>query len=333
MKQITFGAILPNTKLFGGVKRFFELGAVWIAKGHKTIIFTTEGEPASWFNFPVQVDKLSNLPNHQIDILFITEVAFLGNLLAANAKIKVLYHVGPRVKLDQVLKHPEIKIFSNSSTMQKIDQSKYGIEPIKAYGGVRLPALHTQDVAEKFSKENPFVVMAFGRLSRKGKGTMLVVAACERLHKKGYPVKLLLYDSPLDEKSGKLIQNFKTNVPFEFIVNHPVHENDSMFKRAHVFVSAEKKGGWSNSAAEAMATGVAVIGTKIGTSDFLIHNESGLVVWRFPYFIRKAIQKLYENPDLRIRLAKEGRKRIEQYSWENLAGRIIAYVENEAAGN
>jgi glycosyltransferase involved in cell wall biosynthesis len=321
-KALKIGVVLPTTKLFGGVRRFFELGKLWKVHATELIIFTPDGLPAPWFNGRITVEKLNTILNYTLDAIFFTETTFLEDILRSNAKIKIFYHVGPRVKLGPVLKHENIRIWANSAGMAKHDKDKYGIEPESAIGGVHLadPVKYSN---EKFTERNPFVVMAFGRLSRKGKGTMLVVRACEKLFKNGVPVKLLLYDTPIDAKSEKLIRDFKTKVPFEFVLNHPVDDNPSLFKRAHVFVSAEGKGGWSNSSAEAMAAGVPVIGTKIGTTDFLKDGVTGLVVWRFSYFIRKAILRLYLDNGLRIQLAENGRKEIEKFSWKKLAEIIL----------
>lgn len=317
------GAILPNSKLFGGVRRFFELGMIWRIYGTELIVFTPEGLPPSWFNGPIAVDKIENISRYQLGAVFFTETNFLSQVVQTNATIKIFYHVGPRVKLKPILPHKQIHIWANSAGMLAHDKKKYGIESEAAIGGVVLAEPISYNLNEQFSNENPFVVMAFGRLSRKAKGTILVVRACEKLYQMGIPVKLILYDTPIDEKSVELIRKFKPRVPHEFVLNHPVQDNPSLFKRAHVFVSAEGKGGWSNSSAEAMAAGVPLIGTRTGTTDFLSHEVTGLVVWRFSYFIRKAIYRLYQYPELRIKLAKNGRIEIEKFSWDRLAESIL----------
>ncbi|MGC1243148.1 MAG: glycosyltransferase family 4 protein [Chryseosolibacter sp.] len=321
-KKLKMGAILPHTKLFGGVKRFFELGRVFIGHGHEFFVFTPEGLRPDWYPDSCPVEKISNLDRYGLDALFITETNFLDDLIAANAILKIVYHVGPRVKLHTVLKHKEIVVFVNSSNMYDLDKRKYGILPVKALGGIDVPA-----VSKTYRKKgDPFTVMAYGRLSRKGKGTSLVVKACEKLYQKGYPVKLLLFDTPIDETSQERINNFRCKVPFEFVVNHPVNENNTLYGKADVFVAAEKKGGWSNTAAEALAAGVPLIGTATGTKDFLIHNETGLLVWRHAYFIRRAIEKYINNPELAERLARNGRQKIHAFNWEKLAAFIESYV-------
>jgi glycosyltransferase involved in cell wall biosynthesis len=259
---------------------------------------------------------------YELDAVFLTESDFLDDFLEARARLRIFYHVGPRVNLRTVLKHKEVIVFVNSSNMFDLDKRKYGIEAIKAFGGIHVP-----DLSEKNKDEgDPFVVMAYGRLSRKGKGTMLVVKACEKLYRMGYHIKLLLFDSPIDEISRKRIENFQCSVPYEFVVNHPVQENSRLFARADAFVAAEKKGGWSNTAAEALASGLALVGTSTGTRDFLFHNQTGILVWRHPYFIRRALQQIINDPALRERLALRGREKIMEFNWESLSMFIESFI-------
>jgi glycosyltransferase involved in cell wall biosynthesis len=320
-RKLVLAAILPHVLLFGGVRRFFELGNLLIQRGHQFLIFTPLGELPDWFSFHGRIEKVNSLSNYKIDCIFFTQEEFLEDIVRSNARLKILYHVGPRVKLYKTLKYRNIVIFSNSTNMYELDKRKYGIETVKAYGGVHIPPQ-----SENTFKTQPVKIMAYGRLARKGKGTSLVVKACEKLYRLGYNVELLLFDSPIDADSREKIQKFSCKVPFQFILNHPVAQNDQLFSRADVFVAAEKKGGWSNTAAEALASCVPLVGTKVGTRDFLIHNETGLRVWRHPFFIRKAIEKLINNPEFARSLARNGRKKIESFSWDKLADFVESYV-------
>ena len=319
------GVILPNCRLFGGVRRFFELGEIFIQKGHQMYIFTPDGVGPDWFQFSGTVDKLDNLHQYNLTLLFITEPVFLINLVNAQAALKVFYHVGPRASLSGVLKHSDIFIFSNSTNMYVYDKKKYGIETIKAIGGVHIP----ETAKEISSDQNPFTIMCYGRLARKGKGTNIVVKAAERLYKKGLPVKLLLFDSPLDDKGRKQLLDFKPKLPFEFIIDHPVNENAALFKRANVFVAVEKKGGWSNTAAEALASGVPLIASNTGTNDFLECNVTGLKVWRHSYFVQRAILRLMGDIPLQKKLADQGREKMREFSWNTLADFILHFIEKQ----
>lgn len=315
------GAILPHTMLYGGVKRFFELGNVFIGLGHEFLVFTPDGVSPAWYNGKVQTFPLDKLQNHDFQAVFITEMQFLAPLLSSRAKHKVFYFVRATDNVLGLKKHPEVQLFANSTSGYEVLVSKWKRTPFKAFGGINVHSFWPKPFQAKENGE-PFVIMVYGRLLEKRKGTMLVVRACERLQRKGYRVRLLLFDTPVNEKSVKAIENFKSKVPFEFVVNHPVEKNVELYHRADIFVAAERKTGTSNTAAEAMASGVPVIGTTSGTKDFLIHGETGLVVSRWSWRISSAIEKLLNDAEMRKRFASNGRRKIEEFSWESLAQRI-----------
>lgn len=319
------GVILPHTKLFGGVKRFFELGNIFIDKGHEFFVFTPEGLAPNWFDFNGKVNILDSLPSYSLDALFFVEVKALTNVLEAKAKNKIFYHVTTKGILKDILSHKDITIFANSTNVYNADVKRYGIKPIKAFGGV-----HCRELTTKIKKHsNTINIMVFGRLNRKNKGTHIVIKACERLYKRNKNIKLLLFDSPTDTQGKELIEKFTCKLPYEFIVNHPTNKNYMLFERADIFVSAERRGGWCNTCIEALAANVPIIATKTGTNDFLIPNETGLLVNRNSFSISRAINKLLKSEDLRNKLATNGRKYVKKFDWKILANNISKYLEDK----
>ncbi|MGG9971335.1 glycosyltransferase family 4 protein [Ferruginibacter sp. SUN002] len=322
----SIAVILPHTKLFGGVRRFFELGKIFIANGHTMTILTPDGIAPDWFDFAGTIDKVSNIQQYKFDLLFTTEPVFLNDLLKADSRLKVFYHVGPSARLDDILKHKEIIVFSNSTNMYLHNKRTYNIETVKALGGVHIPA-----TAKEITNKRPFVIMCYGRLSRKGKGTNIVVKAAEKLYRSGQDVKLILFDTPLDEKGKEQIKSFTCAAPFEFVLNHPVDENEQLFKKADVFVAVERKGGWSNTAAEALAAGVPLVASNTGTNDFLIDGVTGIKVWRHSFFVKRAIEKLMNDIELQKLLATNGREKMKTLSWDTLAKFILQFIKEKSS--
>lgn len=65
---------------------------------------------------------------------------------------------------------------------------------------------------------------------------------------------------------------------------------------------------------EAMASGVAVVGTDVGgTNELVVDGESGILVQAYdPAALANALARLLDDPDLRQSLAAEGRRRMEE---------------------
>jgi glycosyltransferase involved in cell wall biosynthesis len=321
-----FGVILPHTKLYGGVKRFFELGEVFIRNNCEFLVFTPDGAAPTWYQGDVRTFKLSEISAYDFIAVFITEVQFVPQLAAIRSKRKILYFVRPSDDLKILKHHPEVEVFANSTNGYEIARMRYNIDAFKALGGINIHTFFPKKLELKDQTETT-TILTYGRIVEKSKGTKLVVEACEQLSRKGYKIKLILFDTPVNKKAEMAISNFTAKIPFEFVVNHPVSRNVELFHRADIFVAAERKTGYSNTAAEAMASGLPVIGTSSGTKHFLLDNETGIVVARSASAIADALEMLINNFALRKRLAENGRKKIEEFSWEALAQKILSHVK------
>jgi glycosyltransferase involved in cell wall biosynthesis len=100
-------------------------------------------------------------------------------------------------------------------------------------------------------------------------------------------------------------------------------------------VSTEVFAGWSNLAAEAMASGVPVICTRHGTAAFARHEDTVLILdTPDRRAIATSIRRLLDDSHLCKRLADRGRKTISGYSWENYAEQLLALVhpDNDRCG-
>ena len=324
-KGLKFAALLPHMKLYGGIKRFLELGNQFVSKGHEMTVFTPTGENPDWFSFSGIIKPISRLTEESFDIVFFTEMSLLQYALMAKADRKVYYIVNPSVKLDKIKKYSEIEFFANSTNLLERSRKKYGIKAFPALGGLNLSNFPYKN-QNRMSVSKPFTVLVYGRIAEGRKGTMYVVKACERLQRKGLKVKLILFDTLVTEKIRIAYEKFKTTVPYEFILNHPVEKNAELFHRSDIFIAAEKKTGYANTVVEAMACGTPVIATVSGTKDLLYDNKTGILVSRNSRKIAKAIVKLLNNPDLCTNISKNARENVERLDWGLLSDRIIENV-------
>ncbi len=94
-----------------------------------------------------------------------------------------------------------------------------------------------------------------------------------------------------------------------------------------MFVAAEKRAGWCNTAAEAMASGACVVCTPSGTGDFARDGETALVVRiRHPWFLARALTRVLGDDALRARLATAGRAGIARHAWPRLAAKLLVQL-------
>lgn len=321
-----FGVLLPHTKLYGGVKRFLELGNVFVEKGHDFCVFTPDGQSPLWFPYKGRMATFDDLKGAALDALWTTTPAYMPLVLQSSARHKIFYHVRIKEKLADILKNPEVELYACSGNVYEHDLKKYGKQAFMAVGGVTVS--NYQPKQDYHVENRPFVVMGYGRLAESVKGTRYVVSACERLYKKGYNIKLLLFDTHTSEKMKQKYERFRCSCPYEFILNHPFERNSKLFGRADCFVSAEnpKYSGWNNTVAEAMACGLPVISTKAGTNDLLVDGVNGLRSARWIFCFTRHIARLYHNEDLRRMLGTAAREHIKKFDWELVADRILEHL-------
>jgi glycosyltransferase involved in cell wall biosynthesis len=321
------GAILPHTRLYGGVKRFVELGRAFQQKGYAMTLYTPDGVPPNWTCNDIRVATFCDLEQEDNDMLFITDRKYKEVLMRARARYKIFYHVSLHHKARTMVRDKKLHVFACSTNVVQYDRFFHRITPFLAAGAVDTRLFCPAE--EKRTKEDVFTILVYGRISERVKGTELVVRACERLHRRYPEIRMILFDTPVNPAMSKAIEDFSTHVPFDFITNHPVEENAALFHQADIFVAAERGAGWANTVAEAMACGIPVVATRSGTADILIDGETGILVKRNKVSIARGIRQLIESPELRQKLAVNGRRHIEQFDWQILADRIIGWYEEQ----
>ncbi|MBN1165265.1 MAG: glycosyltransferase family 4 protein [Candidatus Krumholzibacteriota bacterium] len=323
------GAILPHLLLFGGVRRYLELGNQFVGRGHEFIIYTPAGRTCEWQKFDGRIATLDDLDNSFLDVIITGSPEYTGYLENSAARLKIFY-----LQLEDLAREREIvnsgkyRVMVNSSGLLSRVRERYGREPLPGIGGINPRLFHPLDGEDEAAAgsgrgaETPFRIMCYGRLSRPRKGTRFVIQAARWMYNHGFDVELDLFDSRVSERDDPR-RGFAPGLPFRYYLDLPQDRMAAMYGAASVFVSVERRAGWANTAAEAAACGLPLVCTGSGTTDFAIPDRSALVLrTRNSYGIRKALIKLYRDPALAARLGGEARKRILDFTWEKVAGRM-----------
>lgn len=99
-----------------------------------------------------------------------------------------------------------------------------------------------------------------------------------------------------------------------------------LLAKSDLFVRPSRFEGFGNSFIEAMAMEIPVIGTPVGgITDFIKDRETGFLVpvEDIPR-LTGTIVELYEDRNLGIKIARNGRKFVEErYSWDNIAQKVL----------
>jgi glycosyltransferase involved in cell wall biosynthesis len=187
----------------------------------------------------------------------------------------------------------------------------------------------------RHTNERPFTIACTGGLVF-GKGQMCLLVAVAELRQRGYSVQLeLVGDGParaaLEHEASRL--NITADVTFHgFVGQESVYE---ILSRTNVFVLPSFAEGVPVSLMEAMSMEIPCISTYVGGIPELIHNgQDGILISAGNTgLLVKALQELIENPGLRLRLAKAGRRKIiEAYDLGASTERLVSIFERRLGG-
>jgi glycosyltransferase involved in cell wall biosynthesis len=145
---------------------------------------------------------------------------------------------------------------------------------------------------------------------------------------------LIFFDSLVGEDRRDPRPLIRTSVPHDFYLDLPQNKMAWLFSQADIFVSAERRAGWANTAAEAMACRLPVVCTPSGSRDFAFHNKTVLVApFAHSLLLRRQIKRLLNDPELRERLAEAGHRKISEFTWDALAGRLEVIFQEVLGGS
>jgi glycosyltransferase involved in cell wall biosynthesis len=325
--MLKVAALLPHTEVFGGVRRYIEVGNELVLRGYEFTLFTPAGRPPDWLPFKGRALPFSAIPGQSFDVGLCSEYSILEAFNGLRADKKFFYFVLEGHKLEQEVVRRDFRFLGNSEGLCRRIERKYGVACRRAPGGINPEIFHPLDRAEMPARSRgEFKVLCYGRTTRRRKGVNLVVKAVERLRRRHPGLKLVFFDSLVGEDRRDPRKRIKTRVPYEFQLDLPQSRMAWLFGQADAFVSAEKRAGWANTAAEAMACRLPVVCARSGSQDFAVDGETALVIpFRHPYFIARALRRLIEDKALAARLADAGHIKISEFTWPSLVSRLEAY--------
>src|SRR5882672_4987628 len=336
MTPLRIALALPHLGVYGGVRRFLELGEVWTRRGHEVAVLVPDGDGARpWVPFSGMLLPLAELPLGSWDAMISPDPELFLRCRAPGA-LRVYYSVLEKAPGEERAVRAADLVLANSAGMRRY-LSRKGVAAEDAAGGVNVGWFRPPDPDPRASRGSagtrsagggrpdagPIRALVYGRLSRRRKGTWVATRAIERAALAcDVSVQLTLFDAPPDGMAPSLPR--KLRIPHRWVMNPTQRELADLYGEADLFVSAERRAGWCNTAAEAMACGAAVVCTRSGTEDFAINGVTAAVArWGgWSWVLSRAVEPLLRDAERRRALAARGTLKIQEFSWERTADRI-----------
>jgi len=321
-------AVLPHVEIFGGVRRYLEIGNEFSRRGNYFVLFHPDGNKPEWLHFKGLTQPFSSLGKEKFDIGICSEYSVLPYFEKLETKAKFFYFLLEGHKQEKEVARRNYFFLGNSEGICRRIEKKYKVPCLGAPGGVNPEFFYP--VKRENGKEE-LRILCYGRIFRKRKGVQYVIRAVEGLYRKFPHLKLILFDSLVGEDRKDPRPMIKIRVPYEFHLNLPQSKMAWLYSQADIFVSAEWRAGWSNTSAEAMACQIPVVCTRSGTRDFAFHDKTALVVpFPLPLLLRRQIKRLIKDEELRLRIERAGNEKIRMFSWASLVDKLEEIFKQQA---
>ena len=324
MPQVRISLFLPHVGVFGGVRRFIELGNAWTALGHEVTLFHPWGEPPAWLPFRGAVARLAAAAGRRADLALCADPHTYDAFAAHPARTHLYYCVLEGDEgLKRALRDPEMTLAANSGALRRAVTRRTRRPVLDGIGGINV-AQFRPDPARRATA--PLRVLLNGRRSRPKKGTDLILKALRGLDRIA-PFEIILFDTVSEHNRQDPRDRAPLPANAGFVLGPTQDQLVVLYQSAHLFVAAERKSGWCNTALEALACGAGLVCTRSGTGDFASHRQNALVARRHPFFIRRAVARLLRDPALRERLAAAGPASAVPWTWDQLARKLLDQLQ------
>ena len=314
---------LPHVGVFGGVRRFLELGNAWDHAGHEVTLFHPSGEPPAWLPFRGRCLQLAEASASRSDLAVGADPHTYPEFRRHVADRHLYYCViegDPGLEL--ALADRDVRLAANSSPLRRGVAARVGRPVFDGIGGIGLDQFRP---APETRGASPLRVLLNGRRSRAKKGTDLILRALAGLRGRTPEFEVVLFDA-LGPGNR---QDPRDGAPpwVRFVIDPTQQELVALYQSSHLFVAAERKAGWCNTALEALACGTALVCTGSGTTDFARDGVNARVVrWRHPFFLGRAIREVLTDAALRERLEHAAPRDLERWSWPVLAEKLLRQI-------
>lgn len=203
MGPLRIAVLLPHLGVYGGIRRFLELGSVWTRRGHRVALLlpADRAAEAPWLPFPGEIGALDRLRSEGAwDVVISPDPGlFLRSFESdpSGPALRVFYAVlegAPRAR--EAWRRADL-VLANSSGMHRFLE-RQGVRAAGVPGGVNTSFFTPPDRDPRLEGDRaPVRFLVYGRLSRKRKGSETAVRAIARACRSArVGATITMFDSP-----------------------------------------------------------------------------------------------------------------------------------------
>ncbi len=211
-------ALLPHVGIFGGVRRYLEIGNEFSRRGYRFVLFTPDGSTPEWLDFKGMTKSFSSLKDEMFDVGLCSEYSILPYFEQLNAGEKFFYFLLEGHKQEKEVAGKNYFFLGNSEGICRRLEKKYNISCLRAPGGVN-PSFFNPLKKEKGKYE--IRLICYGRIYKRRKGVHFVIRAAEGLYRTYPQLKLVFFDSLVGKDRTDPRPMINTHVPHDFYLNLP----------------------------------------------------------------------------------------------------------------
>lgn len=345
----------------GGVRTFYEIGKRLLDKGHSltlTVLYDPRRSRYDWKGRIVSTSPILTLANRVI-----YHEIFRGGLAYELNAIELLRRVTPDCDVNVAttylsafpvyysqkgvsihhMQHDETLFVSdpgaralavqcyhtplqariaNSTWLKQRVAKEYGISAKLALHAIAHDVFYPRQVGRKSAAKR--VVCMGKRTAWKGFSDALEAMKLVMRNRKDVEWYVYGQDASVPRDSG---------APFTFVQFPSDDELAELYSSADVVICPSWYESFPAPPLEAMACGVPVVTTKLGTEDYAIDGQNALVVApRDPQSLSRAILRLLDDESLAARLRQNGPDTAQLYTWDRTADNVEGIFREMLAG-